>query len=170
MRRLLLSACALALAAASAARAETVAITHARILTAGPAGEIAQGTLVIQGGRIAAVGPNAPVPAGARVIDAAGGVVTPGFFATNSLLGAVEVGALGNDLTVNNPELGAAFDVQYSLNPESVLLPVARLGGLTSAIVMPRSAADRDGEADEGDELTAGPDHDGSRSHALFAG
>jgi hypothetical protein len=104
------------------------------------------------------------------VIDAAGAVVSPGFFATNSLLGAVEVGALGNDLTVDNPDLGAAFDVQYSLNPESILLPVARLGGLTSAVVIPRSSADRDGDEDEGDELTAGGGHDGPRSHALFAG
>ena len=135
MRGLLLSACALAaLTIAASAQAETVAITHARILTAGPAGEIAQGTLVIRDGKIAAVGPTAAVPAGARVIDAAGAVVAPGFFATGSLLGAVEVGSLGNDLSVNNPDLGAAFDVQYSLNPESILLPVARLGGLTSAV------------------------------------
>jgi len=171
MRRLLLSACALAaLTIAASAQAETVAITHARILTAGPAGEIAQGTLVIRDGKIAAVGPTAAVPAGARVIDAAGAVVAPGFFATGSLLGAVEVGSLGNDLSVNNPDLGAAFDVQYSLNPESILLPVARLGGLTSAVVMPIPASSRGGDEDEGDELTAGGGDSGSRSHALFAG
>ena len=170
MRKLFLGACALALLTAASAQAETVAIIHARILTAGPAGEIARGTLVIRDGKIAAVGPTAAIPAGARVIDAAGAVVAPGFFATNSLLGAVEVGALGNDLTVDNPDLGAAFDVQYSLNPESILLPVARLGGLTSAVVIPRSSADRDGDEDEGDELTAGGGHDGPRSHALFAG
>jgi imidazolonepropionase-like amidohydrolase len=178
MRKTLLKTCPLvkagALAAlaltATTARAETVAITHARILTAGPAGEIAQGTLVIRDGKIAAVGATAAIPAGARVIDAAGGVVTPGFFATNSLLGAVEVASLGNDLTVNNPDMGAAFDVQYSLNPESILLPVARLAGLTSAIVVPRSSADRGGDEDEGDELTAGGGDSGPRSHALFAG
>jgi imidazolonepropionase-like amidohydrolase len=171
MRGLLLSACALAaLTIAASAQAETVAITHARILTAGPAGEIAQGTLVIRDGKIAAVGPTAAVPAGARVIDAAGAVVAPGFFATGSLLGAVEVGSLGNDLSVNNPDLGAAFDVQYSLNPESILLPVARLGGLTSAVVMPIPASSRGGDEDEGDELTAGGGDSGSRSHALFAG
>ena len=171
MRKLLLSACALAaLTIAASAQAETVAITHARILTAGPAGEIAQGTLVIRDGKIAAVGPTAAVPAGARVIDAAGAVVAPGFFATGSLLGAVEVGSLGNDLSVNNPDLGAAFDVQYSLNPESILLPVARLGGLTSAVVMPIPASSRGGDEDEGDELTAGGGDSGSRSHALFAG
>lgn len=171
MRNLLLSACALAaLTIAASAHAETVAITHARILTAGPAGEIAQGTLVIRDGKIAAIGPAAAVPAGARVIDAAGAVVAPGFFATGSLLGAVEVGSLGNDLSVNNPDLGAAFDVQYSLNPESTLLPVARLGGLTSAVVMPIPASGRGGDEDEGEELTAGGDGGGSRSHALFAG
>ncbi|MGH6911729.1 MAG: amidohydrolase family protein, partial [Phenylobacterium sp.] len=93
-----------------------------------------------------------------------------GFFATSSLLGAVEVGSLGNDLSVNNPDLGAAFDVQYSLNPESILLPVARLGGLTSAIVMPIPASGRGGDEDEGEELTAGGGGGGSRSHELFAG
>ena len=171
MRNVLLSACALsALIAAAPAAAETVAIVHARILTSSAAGEIPQGTVVIKDGKIAAVGANAAVPAGARIIDAAGGVVTPGLFATNSRLGAVEVGSLGNDLTVDNPDLGAAFDVQYSLNPESTLLPVARLAGLTSAVVMPLSRAERDSDEDEGETLTAGGGHDGPRSHALFAG
>src|SRR5881628_1625779 len=126
MRRLMISAAALALAA-GAARAETVAITHARILTAGPAGEIADGTVVIRDGKIAAVGAGASVPAGARIVDAAGAVVTPGFFATSSEIGAVEVGSLGTDLTVANPDLGAAFDVQYGLDARSTLIPVARL-------------------------------------------
>ncbi|HEX5377214.1 MAG TPA: amidohydrolase family protein [Phenylobacterium sp.] len=172
MRNALMGACALAALTlgATSARAETVAITNARILTAAAAGEIERGVVVIRDGKIAAVGAGAAVPAGARVIDAAGGVVTPGLFATNSLLGAVEVGALGNDLTVDNPALGAAFDVQYSLNPESILIPVARLSGLTSAVVMPQSAAERGGDEDEGEALTAGGGHDGDRSHALFAG
>ena len=105
--------------AASPAAAETVAIINARILTAGPQGEIANGTVVIRDSRIEAVGANVRPPAGARVIDARGGVVTPGFFATGSQLGGVEVGALGNDLGVNNPDISAAFDVQYGLDPAS---------------------------------------------------
>jgi imidazolonepropionase-like amidohydrolase len=179
MRRLLLNACAVAALALGAtvldpaAKADTVAITNARILTAGPAGEIASGTVVFRDGKITAVGANVAAPAGARVIDAHGGVVAPGFFATGSLLGEVEVGSLGNDLQVNNPDIGAAFDVQYGLNPASGLLPVARLGGLTSAVVLPIPAGQRE-EADETDDdasdYTAGPDHDGSKSHGLFAG
>src|SRR3954465_8941449 len=154
MRKLLMSAAALAaLTLGLPAHAETVAITNARILTAGPAGEIASGTVVIKDGKIASVGA-AAAPAGARVIDAQGGVVAPGFFATGTELGLVEVGSLGNDATVNNPDLGAAFDVQYGLNPESVQCPGARLGGLPSAVVLPQSAFDRGGDADD-EELDA---------------
>lgn len=176
MRKMLLAACAFtALIAASAvplaAWAETVAITHARILTAAAAGEIADGTVVVRDGKIVSVGSSAAVPVGARVIDAQGGVVTPGFFATNSALGSVEVNSEGSDLRVDNPAIGAAFDIQYTLNPASVLLPVARLGGLTSAVVMPKAGRGRGGNDDEGDasNYTAGGG-DGSRAHALFAG
>ena len=175
MRSALLTACAFAaLNVAASAHAETVAITHARILTAGPAGEIAQGTLVIRDGKIAAVGANAAIPAGARVIDASGSVVAPGFFATGSLLGAVEVGSLGNDASVDNPDIGAAFDVQYSLDPDSILFAVARLGGLTSAVVLPLPAGqrggDEDGDGEDAANLTAGGGRETSKSHGLFSG
>ena len=174
MRKVLFAACAAAaLAVAVSAKAETVAVTNARILTAGPGGEIASGTVVFKDGKITAVGANVATPAGARVIDAKGGVVAPGFFATGSLLGAVEVGALGNDLSVNNPSIGASFDIQYGLNPESGLLPVARLGGLTSAVVLPLPVGGRGGDSDEEDDASqyaAGPSGEGSKSHSLFAG
>ena len=178
MRKVLFSACAVAalafgapLAFGSAAKADIVAVTNARILTAGPAGEIASGAVVFKDGKITAVGAGVAIPVGAKVIDAHGGVVAPGFFATNALLGEVEVGSLGNDLQVDNPEIGAAFDVQYGLNPESGLLPVARLGGLTSAVVLPIPAGGRgDGDEEDAADYTAGPDHDGPKSHALFAG
>jgi imidazolonepropionase-like amidohydrolase len=172
MRKLAVSLAALAAAIAAPAAAETVAVTNARILTAGPAGEIARGTIVLQDGKIAAVGPAAQVPAGARVIDAQGGVVTPGFIAPNALLGAVEVRSLGDDLAVNNPEIGASFDVQYALNPASTLIPVARLAGITRAIVVPLSAGGGGGSFhdDDGEEVMTAGDGGGSKSSALFAG
>ena len=172
MRNLLFTAVALgALATALPALAETVAITHARILTAANPGEIAQGTVVIKDGKIVAVGANVAAPAGAKVIDADGGVVAPGFFSTGGVLGAIEVNALGNDATVDNPDLGAAFDLQYGLDPNSTLIPVARLGGLTSAVILPHSFAERGGdEDDEADQLTAGGGETGPKAHGLFAG
>jgi imidazolonepropionase-like amidohydrolase len=166
------SLAALATVIAAPALAQTVAITNARILTAGPAGEIANGTIVLQGGKIASLGAGGSIPAGASIVDAKGGTVTPGFVAANTLLGAVEVRSLGDDLTVNNPDIGAAFDVQYGLDPQSTLIPVARLGGITRAIVMPISAGGggTDFHADDGEELYTAGDGGGSKSTALFAG
>src|SRR5262249_48843621 len=69
------------------------------------------------------------------------------------------------------------FDIQYGLNPESGLFPVARLGGLTSAVVLPLPVGGRGGEDDDEEDgvddarqFTAGPGGEGSKSHALFAG
>src|SRR3546814_7591780 len=76
-----LLAAALALAAAMPVAAQTVAITGGRVLTMGPAGEIERGTVVITGGRIVAVGADVAVPAGAKIIDATGKIVTPGLVA-----------------------------------------------------------------------------------------
>ncbi|HEY8572806.1 amidohydrolase family protein [Phenylobacterium sp.] len=160
-------------AMAGAAAAQTVAITNARVLTAGPGGEIARGTVVIRDGKIAAVGANVAIPQGAQVVDARGGVVTPGLVATNSALGAVEVNSEGNDLSVNNAGFGAAFDVQYALNPDSVVIPVARLGGITSAIVTPRPGAPgppTDHQDDGAMHDFAGDGDLTTRSTGLFAG
>ncbi|MFN3511807.1 MAG: amidohydrolase family protein [Phenylobacterium sp.] len=171
MRKLALGL-ALSLTLAAPAAAETVAIVGGRILTAGPAGEIPQGTVVIRDGKIAAVGANLSPPAGARIIDARGLTVTPGLVAANAHLGAVEVRALGDDVAVSNTAIGAAFDVQYGLDPQSTLIPVARLAGITRAIVTPRAAGGGTGDhmhGDEGEDLTAGGGDD-SRSHALFGG
>ena len=177
MRKLALSLAALAAAIATPVLAQTVAITNARILTAGPAGEIPIGLIVIKDGKIASVLDQTTIrmrPFGpeVRVIDAKGGVVTPGFIAPNALLGAVEVRSLGDDLAVSNPDIGAAFDVQYALNPQSTLIPVARLAGITRAIVTPLSAGGGGGSFhdDDGEEVMTAGDGGGSKSTALFAG
>ena len=126
--------------AAGPAWAETLAITNAHIYTMGPAGEIASGVLVVSGGRIMAVGAGAAVPPGARVIDAGGAVLTPGLVASNTPLSTVEI-AEGveetNDNATGSEQLSAAFDVKYAVNPDSVLIPIARLGGITDAVVTP---------------------------------
>src|SRR5436305_2711409 len=122
------------------AGAQIVAITGATIHTAGPQGTIQNGTLLIENGRIRAVGgPAVPVPAGARRIDARGKVVTPGLFDSLSRLGVVEVGAVEGtrDATVQDDRVTAAFTVADALNPRSVLIPVNRIEGLTRAVVAP---------------------------------
>jgi imidazolonepropionase-like amidohydrolase len=126
--------------AGSPAAAEALAITNAHIYTMGPAGEIASGVVVVDGGRITAVGASASVPPGARIVDARGGVVTPGLVASNTPLSTVEIAegvAETNDNASASDKLSAAFDVKYAVNPESVLIPIARLGGITDAVVTP---------------------------------
>ena len=65
------------------------AITNARIVTAAPQGPatIERGTIVIRNGVIQAVGPAVATPADARVIDANGLTVYPGFINAHSSLG-----------------------------------------------------------------------------------
>ncbi|MEQ1831579.1 MAG: amidohydrolase family protein [Candidatus Eisenbacteria bacterium] len=61
--------------------AGSIALTGARIITMKGDEIIEDGTIVVTGNRIAAIGPRSQVkvPAGARVVDAAGRTITPGF-------------------------------------------------------------------------------------------
>jgi imidazolonepropionase-like amidohydrolase len=131
---------ALALAAtASPVAAQTFAITNAHLLTPGPVGEVQNGTVLVRDGRIAAAGANVAVPSGVRTIDAKGATVTPGLIAVNTALGLLEVSSVDGsvDNKTHNSGISASFDVQYGLNPASTLIPIARLGGVTHAVVMP---------------------------------
>ncbi len=133
---------ALLLAGADAAQAQTVAITNARIHTmAGPV--IERGTVVVRDGVIAAVGADVAVPAGARVIDAAGKVVTPGFIDSATQLGLVEVGAVAGtrDSRVNDDRITAAFNPADGLDPHSSPVAVTRSEGITRAVVTPAPGA-----------------------------
>lgn len=118
---------------------QTVVITGATIHTMGPQGTIQNGTLVIENGRIRAVGASVPLPASARQIDARGKVVTPGLFDSFTQLGLVEVGAV--DATVDthsgDDQITAAFRVADGFNPRSMLIPVNRIEGLTRAVSAP---------------------------------
>ena len=127
---------------ASSLSAQTVAITNARVHSvSGPV--IERGTVVITNGKIAAVGANVTVPAGARVIDAAGKVVTPGLLDSNTGLGTLEIGAdnPSNDQGMTGDHITAAFNVADNLNPYSTLLPVTRVEGITRVVVAPGNAA-----------------------------
>jgi imidazolonepropionase-like amidohydrolase len=74
---------------ASTAQAQTVALRHLRVIDgSGHAPKLNQ-TLLIEAGRIKAVGPDARIrpPQGAQVIDLAGKTVTPGLISDHSHLG-----------------------------------------------------------------------------------
>lgn len=131
---------------ATPALADTTAITNAHIYAMDAAGEISSGTVLIRDGKIAAVGAQVRVPADATVIDARGQPVTPGLFIAGTNLGALEVDLVErtNDTATKNKTLSAAFDIQFGIDPQSMSIPVARVGGVTRALVTP-------GYADGGD-------------------
>ena len=133
---------ALLLGSAAGARAQTLAVTGARILT-GTGTTIDNGTLVVRDGRILALGRDVTVPAGATVIDGQGKVVTPGLINSYTTIGIVEIEAVDetNDAASSNDQITAAFDVRYGLNPYSTLIPIERDGGVTSAVVAPGARA-----------------------------
>jgi hypothetical protein len=129
---------ALAVFAPAAVHAETIALTGATVHTvSGPT--LANATVVMQDGKITAVGAHVPVPAGAKVVPCAGKHVYPGFIDANSVLGLVEVGSVRG--TVDNAETGDInpnIRAQVQINPESELIPVVRYNGVTTALVIPR--------------------------------
>ncbi len=129
----------LVFACSAPAAAETVAITGGRVITMGPAGEIDGGSVVIRDGRIVAVGADIAIPAKAKIVDATGKIVTPGLVAAGTALGLIEVRMVEttDDRGTDASDLSAAFDAGYGLNPDSLLIPVARLGGITRAITTP---------------------------------
>jgi len=99
---------------------ETIAFRSARLLTAaGP--EIADGVLVIREGKILAVGPagTVQIPAGARVVDAAGKTITPGLVDAHSHIG---LGASGGDTEDNegNDPVTPQLRVIDSIHPEGM--------------------------------------------------
>lgn len=143
----LLASAALALAIPAAAVAEPVAIINARILMVGPAADIANGTVIFDQGRITAVGEAIVAPAGARVIDARGRTLTPGFVASGTNLGLNEISSVApaSDSRASGRTISAAFDVAPGLNPASSNIPVARRGGVAYAVATPAYASEEEG-------------------------
>jgi imidazolonepropionase-like amidohydrolase len=116
-----------------------LAITHAKIFTLAGA-PIEDGTLVIRDGKIAAVGANVEVPAGAQVIDAKGLQVYPGLFDPVTQMGLSEISAV--NATVDTTETGAYNpDVvaATAVFPSSEHIPVTRASGITEVLTVPDS-------------------------------
>lgn len=117
------------------------AITGATVHTV-THGDVANATLVFENGRIVSIEANGPVPAGAKVIDQKGRHVYPGFVDANTQLGLIEVGTVtGANDTQEVGNVNPNLRAEVMVNPDSDLLPVARLNGITSALVIPGGGA-----------------------------
>ncbi|GGK14932.1 amidohydrolase family protein [Luteimonas terricola] len=125
------------LAASAGAAAEDLLIRNATVHTATERGTLQGADVLVRNGRIIAVGTGLDA-GGATVVEADGRPVTPTLFGGITGIGIEEVSgesattdgrlALGegaHDMTVR-PE----FDVTLAYNPDSLLLPVARIEGI----------------------------------------
>jgi imidazolonepropionase-like amidohydrolase len=101
--------------------------------------ELKGGTLVVAGGKIAAIGPaGSPIPPEAQTIDLSGLDVWPGMIDGGSTVGLFEIGSLAEtqdhaDAAQYQPELRASV----ALHPDSEHIPVTRANGVLTAFVGP---------------------------------
>lgn len=100
---------------------------------------IANGSLLIEAGRIRAIGgAELAAPAGARTVDLGGRHVYPGMVAANTSLGLAEIRSV--NATMDSTETGALNPNARALvafNADSELLPVTRGGGVLTALSVP---------------------------------
>lgn len=120
-------------------KAGTFAITNARIVTVSGA-TIENGTVVIQNGRIAAVGANVAVPGGAERIDGSGLTVFPGMIDAGTSLGLAEInqGAPGTVDIAETGNMNANAKAIKGINPHSSHVNVTRVNGITTVLSAPR--------------------------------
>ncbi len=119
------------------ARQGTYAITNARIETVAN-GTIENGSVVIEGDRIIAVGENVAIPESARVIDGSGLHIYPGMIDSGTSLGLTEVGSVAetND-TREIGDINPHMDALTAVNPNAIAIPVTRVSGVTTVIAEP---------------------------------
>jgi len=139
------TACALGLALiattgiTSRAQTGTIAIVGGLVHPAsGP--RIERGTVLIQDGRVAAVGADVAVPADAVRVDAAGKWVTPGLINAVSVLGLVEIqlsGGATDERATGRNNIAAAFQPWDAFDAASPLLDATRNDGITTIGLMP---------------------------------
>jgi len=121
----------------TAAKSDRYAIRNAYLhVVSGP--DIPVGTILIDDGKIAAIGKAVQIPSGTKIIDGRGLHVSPGFIDAGTTLGLVEIGKVRetHDYAEGGgiqPDLRAGV----SLNRDSELIPVSRAGGITTILVRP---------------------------------
>jgi imidazolonepropionase-like amidohydrolase len=119
---------------------ESVAIVGGRIVpVTGP--DIDSGTVLVTAGKIAAVGRDVPIPDGARIIDASGRWVLPGFIEAHGHVGVHEEaeGWAGSDTNELTEPVTAQVRALDAINPADLGFRDAVSGGVLAVNVNPGS-------------------------------
>src|SRR5215831_4923023 len=126
------------LAVPVAVRAQSYAIKNARIVTVtGPT--IPNGNILIQDGKISAVGPNISIPANAKVIDGKGLTAYPGMIDPHTAIGLQEIGSVGSTQDVSEMgDLNPHVKASAAINPLSEHVAITRANGVTTVGSLPK--------------------------------
>jgi len=141
---------------ATMALAEVVVLRNATVHTQGSRGTLERASVVIDDGRIVSIGTNLPVPPGARILDLAGKVVTPGLFGGIGTVGVVEISLEPStvDSALRMGKMYPEFDLSLAYNPDSSNVGVARADGIAFAVLAPSARAGVAGQP--GSSIVAG--------------
>ncbi len=119
---------------AGPAAAQDLLIRDATVHTATARGTLQHADVLVQGGTIRAIGAGLATPGGAQVVDAQGRPLTPAFFGGVTEIGIEEVSGeeetVDSGLKLHEQPMRPEFDVTLAYNPDSVLVPVARVEGI----------------------------------------
>jgi len=131
--RVLLGIVSAALATGGMGTAQTVLIRNATVLTV-TKGTVENGSVLIENGKIAAIGKNVSAPADATIVDATGKFLMPGIIDCHShtaIEGGVNEGTLSDSSMVNIADV---------IDPTDINIYRALAGGLTVSNVLHGSA------------------------------
>lgn len=99
---------------------------------------IVNGQMLVEKGKITALGANVSAPADAKVIDVSGKHIYPGMIAANSVMGLAEVQSVR--ATADFAEAGSINPnarAIVAVNPDSELIPTTRTNGVLAALSVP---------------------------------
>ena len=102
-------------------------------------GVIESGSVAIGAdGTIVAIGERVTAPAGATALSCDGGTVYPGFIDSGTRLGLVEIGSVPETQDVDEVgDIHPQMQALTAINPSSASIPVTRVSGVTTALVVP---------------------------------
>jgi len=129
------------------ATAQSLLIRNATVHTQTAQGRLDGTDVLVRDGRIAGIGKALAAPEGIDTIDARGRPLSPGLFAGLTALGLEEVGlepstvdsglAFGAQEPAQDVQWRPEFDVLTAFNPESSVIGVGRVEGLTFTVLAP---------------------------------
>ncbi|MFC1661339.1 amidohydrolase family protein [Gemmatimonadota bacterium] len=120
----------------ASAQTQPVALQGGRLLTI-TQGVVEGGTIILEAGRIAAVGSDISIPSGAQIIDVSGMTIMPGLIDGFTNLGAADLPSRGKDDDEATDPVTPHLRIVDAINPQNRFIAAARSLGITAVLCAP---------------------------------